>query len=191
MATENGPRGAAGTENPHPESSHQCVRTDCLKGACRVLGRDAQRRALGRGPQRGTQALAYFSGLRSLVKSMFGIEKPDGRPPGGSAGCAPGCPAPCCGRPKGDRAPAPERPPFFPLRLFFDDRVADRRAPGSPIWLPICFIILRASKKRSTSWLTSLTVTPERLAIRSRREALMILGSVRSVGVMPRMIAVI
>ncbi len=41
-------------------------------------------------------------------------------------------------------------------------------------------IILRASKKRSTSWLTSETVTPEPLAIRSRREALMIFGSARS-----------
>jgi hypothetical protein len=28
----------------------------------------------------------YFSGLRSLLKSMFGIENPDGRPPGGKAG---------------------------------------------------------------------------------------------------------
>lgn len=50
-------------------------------------------------------------------------------------------------------------------------------------------IILRASKKRSTSWLTSDTATPEPLAIRSRREALMIFGSARSAGVIPRMMA--
>jgi hypothetical protein len=48
---------------------------------------------------------------------------------------------------------------------------------------------LRASKKRSTSWFTSATVTPEPLAMRSRREALMIFGSARSCGVMPRMMA--
>ena len=53
----------------------------------------------------------------------------------------------------------------------------------------ICDIILRASKKRSTSWLTSETATPEPLAIRSRRDALMIFGSARSCGVIPRMIA--
>ncbi len=58
-----------------------------------------------------------------------------------------------------------------------------------PISPAICDIILRASKNRSTSWLTSETVTPEPLAMRSRREALMIFGSARSCGVMPRMIA--
>jgi hypothetical protein len=54
------------------------------------------------------------------------------------------------------------------------------RPNGIPIWPAICDIILRASKNRSTSWLTSETVTPEPLAMRSRREALMIFGSARS-----------
>ena len=61
--------------------------------------------------------------------------------------------------------------------------------PGMPMPPSIDDIILRASKKRSTSWLTSDTATPEPLAMRSRRDALMILGSARSCGVIPRMMA--
>ncbi|MEI2811390.1 MAG: hypothetical protein V9F00_14665 [Nocardioides sp.] len=53
----------------------------------------------------------------------------------------------------------------------------------------ICSIILRASKKRSTSWLTSLTVAPEPLAMRARREPSRILGLARSAGVIDWMIA--
>src|SRR5690606_26802148 len=64
-----------------------------------------------------------------------------------------------------------------------------RLAPGIPIWRPIAAIIFLASKNRSTSWLTSETWTPEPLAMRSRREALMIFGLARSAGVIPRMIA--
>ena len=55
---------------------------------------------------------------------------------------------------------------------------------------PICFIIFCASAKRLSSWLTSITVTPEPLAMRARREPLMIFGLVRSPGVIDRMIAV-
>ena len=58
--------------------------------------------------------------------------------------------------------------------------------PNWPAILPIIFL---ASKKRSTSWLTSETCTPEPLAMRLRREALRILGFSRSAGVMPRMMA--
>ena len=50
--------------------------------------------------------------------------------------------------------------------------------PGMPPPLAICIIILRASKNRSTSVLTSETVRPEPLAMRSRREPSMILGFV-------------
>ena len=52
-----------------------------------------------------------------------------------------------------------------------------------------CFIILRASKKRSTSMLTSVTVRPEPLAMRDRREPSMSFGSARSAGVIDWMIA--
>ena len=61
--------------------------------------------------------------------------------------------------------------------------------PLRPNWLAICPIIFFASKKRSTSWLTSATFTPEPLAMRLRRDALRIFGSRRSSGVIPRMIA--
>ena len=63
------------------------------------------------------------------------------------------------------------------------------RPPRSRTGPAICFIILRASKNRLTRSLTSLTATPEPLAMRSRRDPLMIFGSARSAGVMPRMIA--
>ena len=77
--------------------------------------------------------------------------------------------------------------PFLPLRLFASRLVA-LRLPN-PNWPAICFIILRASKNRLTRSLTSPTATPDPLAMRSRREPLMIFGSARSAGVMPRMIA--
>ena len=48
----------------------------------------------------------------------------------------------------------------------------------------ICFIILRASSKRSSSLLTSETVTPEPRATRALRDAFRILGCWRSCGVM-------
>ena len=63
--------------------------------------------------------------------------------------------------------------------------------PGRPMLPPICLIIFCASAKRLSSWLTSVTVTPEPLAMRTRREALMIFGLARSPGVIDRMIAAI
>ena len=61
--------------------------------------------------------------------------------------------------------------------------------PGIPPPLAIDIIILRASKKRSTSWLTSETWRPEPLAIRARREPSIILGLARSAGVIDWMTA--
>lgn len=52
-------------------------------------------------------------------------------------------------------------------------------------------IIFCACAKRSSNWLTSVTLTPEPLAMRTRREALMIFGVTRSVGVIDRMIAAV
>ena len=69
------------------------------------------------------------------------------------------------------------RPPFLPFLFLPLDLAGVLRPNGMPIWPAIADIILRASKKRSTSWLTSATFTPEPLAMRSRREPLMILGS--------------
>src|SRR5205814_3814207 len=129
----------------------------------------------------------YFSSrFGGLEKSNLGSLNPGGSPafgskPGGSWGI------PAGGRP-GTRGRPP--PPPLPLRLFFGDLVALRR-PASPIMPPICFIIFCASTKRLSSWLTSVTVTPEPFAMRTRRDPLMIFGLVRSPGVMDRMIAVI
>ena len=61
--------------------------------------------------------------------------------------------------------------------------------PPMPICPAMAPIIFFASKKRSTSWFTSVTVTPEPLAMRLRREAFKIFGLMRSSGVMPRMMA--
>ncbi len=63
--------------------------------------------------------------------------------------------------------------------------------PGMPPPWAIFDIILRASKKRSTRLLTTETSTPEPLAIRARREPLMIVGSARSLGVIDLMIAAV
>src|SRR5699024_8934444 len=52
--------------------------------------------------------------------------------------------------------------------------------PGMPPPRAICFIIFCAWPKRSRSWLTSLTCTPEPLAMRARREPLICLGWLRS-----------
>ena len=92
----------------------------------------------------------------------------------------------------------PETPlrflPFFACCCFFLPPPAPG-IPGMP-GIPdgICplasaDIILRASKNRSTSWLTSDTSVPEPLAIRARREPFRIFGSSRSAGVIDRMIA--
>src|SRR5690606_19158900 len=61
--------------------------------------------------------------------------------------------------------------------------------PGTPPPRAICFIIFCAPSKRSRSWLTSEAVVPEPLAMRARREPLMILGFCRSAGVIERTIA--
>ena len=61
--------------------------------------------------------------------------------------------------------------------------------PGMPPPRASDFIIFCASLKRSSSWLTSETVTPEPLAMRARREPLICLGWVRSNGVIERTIA--
>ena len=61
--------------------------------------------------------------------------------------------------------------------------------PGIPPPRAICIIILRASKKRSTSWLTSETWRPQPLAMRARREPSIILGLARSAGVIDWMMA--
>jgi len=47
-------------------------------------------RGSGSGQSQGarTGEASYFSGLRSLEKSMLGMEKLDGSPPGGNAGGA-------------------------------------------------------------------------------------------------------
>ena len=63
--------------------------------------------------------------------------------------------------------------------------------PGMPPPWAIRDIILRASKNRSTRLFTALTSTPEPLAIRARREPLMIVGSWRSAGVIDLMIAAV
>ncbi len=55
--------------------------------------------------------------------------------------------------------------------------------------LAIWRIIFCAPAKRSSSWLTSVAVVPEPLAMRARREPLMILGASRSAGVIERTIA--
>ena len=61
--------------------------------------------------------------------------------------------------------------------------------PGAPPPRAIDSIILRASKNRSTSWLTSDTWRPEPAAMRARREPSMIFGLSRSAGVIDWMIA--
>src|SRR5664279_5828714 len=90
----------------------------------------------------------------------------------------------------GGVGPLPERfAPFFarPLTaLRFDGRV-----PGRPNRPAIDDIILRASKNLSTKALTCATVDPEPLAMRCRRDELMIFGSFRSPGVMEWMIAAV
>lgn len=63
--------------------------------------------------------------------------------------------------------------------------------PGRPPPWAMRDIILRASKNRSTSPLTALTSTPEPLAIRARREPLMMVGSWRSAGVIDLMMAAV
>src|SRR5205085_2826031 len=63
-------------------------------------------------------------------------------------------------------------------------------APRSPLGpLPSIFIIFWTSLNCFSSWLTSVVVIPLPLAIRRRREPLMICGSRRSSGVMERMMA--
>ena len=52
--------------------------------------------------------------------------------------------------------------------------------PAIPPPLAIWLIILRASRNRVTSWLTSLTWVPEPPAIRCRRDALSTFTSARS-----------
>ena len=54
--------------------------------------------------------------------------------------------------------------------------------PGIPPPPAIAIIILRASKNRSTSWLTVADLGPEPFAIRARREPSMIFGLARSAG---------
>ncbi len=54
--------------------------------------------------------------------------------------------------------------------------------PGSPMPPTICRIIFCASKNRVTRLLTSPTLTPEPVAMRARREPLMILGWERPAG---------
>src|SRR3954447_2447713 len=80
--------------------------------------------------------------------------------------------------------------PFLPACLALARRPAPTPGtPGIPPPLARLCIIFRASKKRSTSWLTSDTWTPEPLAMRARREPSMSFGSARSPGVIDRMIA--
>ena len=97
-------------------------------------------------------------------------------------------------------AAGPGRPrPPLPFLPFFDCACICRpRAffdigpmPGRPMLPAIWLIIFWAWAKRSSSWLTSVTLTPEPLAIRTRREALMILELTRSAGVIDRMIAAV
>src|ERR1700743_362939 len=89
----------------------------------------------------------------------------------------PGIPAPSGPRTRG--GVGPRFLPFLPL-AFADFRVADfRPSPGIPMLPTTEAIILRASKNRSTRLLPSDTVTPDPLAMRRRREALMIFGSAR------------
>ena len=91
----------------------------------------------------------------------------------------------------------PERdPPPLPLAPFLP-RLLD--APGLPMGpMPgmfgvppraTVFIIFAACSNRCTSWLTSVTVMPEPLAMRIRREPLRIFGLRRSPGVIERMMA--
>ena len=141
----------------HVQDAHRASATSC-RGTSAWTGRSRPGRAAAR---RGPWACCDRSG------------KPAGMPRvRRRAGCAPS-------------AASGPRPPFLPF-LFLPLAGLARRdscgRTGMPIWPAIDDIILRASKNRSTSWLTSTTVTPEPLAMRSRREALMIFGSARSCG---------
>src|SRR5699024_2984346 len=94
----------------------------------------------------------------------FGIDDRSGIPPG----MPPGKPPLTLGG-VGPRLPFFPFLPFLP-RLFLPLPLPI--PPGPPMRPAIADIILRASKKRSTSWLTSVTVTPEPFAMRNRREPL-------------------
>ena len=90
----------------------------------------------------------------------------------------------------------PEREPFFLALPFL--AVPPRPMPGIPPGMPgtPCpearrFIIFWAWAKRSMSWLTSDTVTPEPRAMRARREPLSRSGWRRSFFVIELMIAII
>ena len=99
------------------------------------------------------------------------------------------------------RRPAPRRPAWRGCRTWTSCAAAVARPllplPGMPGHAgrppppprASCFIIFCASVNRSSSPLTSDTVTPEPLAMRSRREPLICLEWVRSNGVIDRTIA--
>src|SRR5580693_8270096 len=104
-------------------------------------------------------AQAWREALRAGRHPRRELE-PAAAEPGGQAAAAAGAAA---GRP----------PPFFlPLRAFWP-----RRMPPMPGMAPIIWrIIFWPSRNRTTSWLTSPTVTPEPLAMRTRREPFRIFG---------------
>src|ERR687898_959848 len=83
--------------------------------------------------------------------------------------------------------PETPRPPFF-LDACRPGCLRATGIPGTPGILPVAseLIILRASKNRLTSALTSETSTPEPRAMRARREPSIILGLSRSAGGMGR-----
>src|SRR5690606_3597240 len=111
---------------------------------------------------------------------------PPGMPPGSPPGMPPGSPPGIPGKP---RTLGWVGPFFLPFLPFLPLRVLLTRLTPRPNPPAICCIILRASKNRLTRSLTSRTCTPDPRAMRSRRDALMILGLARSSGVMPRMMA--
>ena len=123
--------------------------------------------------------------LEARRQALPAVAARAGSRPGGSCGMPAGKPP---GRPPPARADG-RRPSALALVLRATWWPCAGR-PGRPIMPPICFIIFCASAKRLSSWLTSMTVTPEPLAMRARREPLMIFGLVRSPGVIERMIAV-
>jgi ATP-dependent DNA ligase I len=148
-------------------------------------------------------------GILDSCSARLSAVRPSGRPP--SPPRLPSPPAPCPGPlgawsgwawtppPRASSAArrgSPLRGAFF-LPFLRADLLARRAAgpmpgiagmPGMPP-LNIAFICFWPSKKFVTSCATSPTATPEPLAMRDRREPLMILGLRRSSGVMDRTMA--
>ena len=174
-----GPRRAGSTRSVC-QSGPACTKPRVRRavGPGRRTGPRRRRRSAEQALELGGQ-LEVLDGLRRRVL------RPD--PPLG------GPPRPLLLGALGRVAAAPALLALAPAVLLLARRRPCPACPASPACPPprdICAIILRASKNRSTSWLTSVTSLPEPLAMRGRREPLRILASRRSAGVIDWMIAV-